>query len=201
MNVASTALVRLNLETRVHHPDADAGWRSLVVAPSKHAYIRQLVSTYGFEAPLEAALAYTPGLRDVVDLRARSRAGLIAQDLMTLGLTPAEVARLPYCFPIAPFSTAVEALGWMYVAERATLVHTEVRVHLGSRVPEVTGALSYVDAYRDGVGERWNEFGRVLDRVAPADRDHHRLVAATHCGFRCLLDWQRTEYDFVALGA
>jgi len=85
--------VRLNFETRVYHDAADMFLRSLCVPRvTRDEYIDRLATAYGFAAPFEAACAYTPGLRDMVDLRARSRAGRIAQDLLELStrLPPAD---------------------------------------------------------------------------------------------------------------
>lgn len=199
MDLASAALVRLDLETRVYHDAADSFWR--LDGSGLLAYKCRLETTYGFEAPFEAACAYTPGLRDVIDLRQRSRAGLIAQDLLALGITPGELSAMPHCFPIAPFSHRVEALGWLYVVERATLFHDEARQHVVARIPAATSATAYLGAYRNVVGARWHELGRVLDRVPRTDRDRVALVAAAHAGFRCLLDWYRGQRVEIARGA
>jgi len=196
VDLASTALVRLNFETRAHHAGADRFWKTLCVpGVTQHDYQERLAAVYGFAAPFEAACAYTPGLRDTLDLRARFRAGLVAQDLLSLGLTPSQVSAVPHCFPLAPFSTTVEALGWMYVVERETLLHDSVRRFLAVELPDARGALSYLSAYRDHAGARWQELGRILDRAAPDDRAREELVIAAHTGFRCLIDWrlQRLE--------
>src|SRR5439155_7282571 len=82
MDAAATTLLRLNLETQSHHPAADRLWAPLLVPNvTKWQYVAGLAHVYGFDAPLEAALAYTPDLRLAIDLRARIRAGLVAQDL------------------------------------------------------------------------------------------------------------------------
>ena len=202
MNPVSSALARLNLETRAHHAPADAPWRALCQGGTTvEDYIAQLISTYGFEASIEAALAYTPGLRERIDLRARARAGLLARDLLTLGLTPHAVARLPQCFPLALFASPIEALGWLYVLERATLIHAGVRRHLATYMPQVRHALDYLDAYRGIVGARWGDFGLALDRNVRSDRDRDTLVAAAHDAFRCLLDWQQGHRAELAQGA
>jgi heme oxygenase len=108
---------------------------------------------------------------------------------------------LPQCFPFALFGSTVEALGWMYVIERATLVHATVRHHLATYLPQVTPALDYLDAYRGLVGARWQDFAHALDCNAPTDRDRDALVAAAHDGFRCLLDWQEGHGQKLAQGA
>ena len=202
MDLLSPALLRLNLETRAFHASADEGWLSLLGADaSRWDYVRQLIATYGFEAPVEAALAYTPGLKQAIDLRGRSRAGLLAQDLLALGLSASELARLPQCFPIAPFSGVVEALGWLYVAERATLLHDSIRRAIAKRIPDVAHACSYLSAYEGVANARWLELGHVLDRAAPDARATNELVTAACAGFRCLLAWRGGNRTPVARGA
>jgi heme oxygenase len=88
MQRLSKTLIQLNLATREHHVAADAPWLELLVPTvTRRQYIEHLIKVYGFEAPLEAALRYTPGLSALVDLRSRLRSGLIVQDLMRLGLS------------------------------------------------------------------------------------------------------------------
>ncbi len=202
MDLPSPALVRLNLETRAFHAAADEGWLSLLGADAtRWDYVRRLRTTYGFEAPLEAALAYTPGLRPLIDLRPRTRAGLIAQDLLALGASASELALLPQCFPIAPFSGPLEALGWLYVTERATLLHDSIRRALAARIPDVSRACAYLSAYEGVTNARWQELGHVLDRAAPTARLLGELVAAANAGFRCLLAWRSGAVADVARGA
>jgi heme oxygenase len=91
-------LTRLNLETRAQHPEADALWVGLLTPElTLDQYSATLVAAYGFEAPVEAALALTPGVNQALPLRPRARTGLLVQDLLTLGFSPAAVARLPQC--------------------------------------------------------------------------------------------------------
>ena len=94
MQRLSRTLIHLNVVTREHHAAADAPWLELMGATvGQRAYTAHLIKVYGFEAPLESAFHYTPGLAALVDLRARMRAGLIVQDLMRLGLGPARIAQ------------------------------------------------------------------------------------------------------------
>lgn len=189
MDQPSTGLLRLNLETRSFHNDADEGWlaltRSVVSRPD---YIRQLITTYGFEGPVEAAFAYTPHLKLFVELRERSRAGLIAKDLLALGLRANEISNIPQCL-IAPFSGPIEALGWMYVVERATLLHEHVRRHLLTWLPDAQDVTAYVSAYEGVANARWNELGHAIDRAVRTEPHMDDLIAAAKAGFRRLIDW------------
>jgi heme oxygenase len=188
MRRLSRTLIQLNLATREHHVAADAPWLELTVpSVGKREYVEHLVAVYGFEAPLEAALRYTPGLTALVDLRPRIRTGLLVQDLMRLGLGPGRIAALPQRF--ITFSTAAEALGWMYVAERATLVHGAVRRSLTRRLPELAGATSYLSAYDDVAGDRWSDLGDALEAVSHAPAARQPLVRAARQGFLALCEW------------
>lgn len=188
MQRLSKTLIQLNLATREHHVAADAPWLELLVPTvTRRQYIEHLIKVYGFEAPLEAALRYTPGLSALVDLRSRLRSGLIVQDLMRLGLGAGRIAALGQRF--VTFSSTVEALGWMYVAERATLLHGAVRRYLTLRVPDLGNATSYLSA-NDGVaGDRWSDLGNALQTVARVPSAQHQLVRAANHGFLAFCEW------------
>ena len=190
MESAATTLLRLNLETQSHHAAADQLWTPLL-APNvtKWQYVARLALVYGFEAPLESALAYTPNLRLAIDIRSRIRAGLVAQDLITLGLSASEVADLPQCFPMAPFGSPLEALGWLYVSERTTLQHDAVRKNVVGRIPEIAKATAYLSVYDGVVGLRWQELGSAFDRFVRTDRALDEVIAGAHAAFRCLASW------------
>jgi heme oxygenase len=186
----SRTLMRLDIETRPHHAAADAVWRELLEDHeiSEPDYAHRLVRVYGFEAPLEAALAYTPRLASLIDVRRRQRAGLIAQDLMAMDLHPSQVATLP-ALAIAPFATPAEALGWMYVVERATSLHAVVRQHLLDRAPRLANAVTYLSAYETSIGSRWLELGAALDKAVRDDHAIDQIIVAAYDGFRCAIDW------------
>ena len=187
-------LSRLNAETREHHAHADAPWLALLAADVRRQdYIRQLVVTYGFEAPVESALSYTPGLASIVKLRDRARSGMLAQDLLGLGYTPLQVTELPQCFSIMSFEDVAEALGWMYVVERATLHHDPVRRNVRQRIPTARHATSYLAAAGSLAGTRWQALGIVLDKHAATAAIAARIVTAAEHAFRRLRDWIETN--------
>jgi len=185
----SSTIVRLNLETRAFHEVADSGWRALMNLDVRRShYVDQLVRVYGFEGPLEAALAYTRNLDLVIDVHERFRAGFIAQDLLALGHRPAEIARLPQCV-IAPFANPVEALGWVYVCERSTLIHDEVRRYLSVRMPEANDACVYLRATERHVSARWQDLGHRLDKAIRSPQMFQELLGGAHRAFRAWIDW------------
>jgi heme oxygenase len=190
MQQLPTALLRLNLATHPLHASADRHWVELVAGkqvPTRREYMYALVKTYGFEAPLEAALRYTPGFTELVGT-GRDRSGLLAQDLLRLGLTPGQVACTPQLV-IAPFAGVAEALGWLYVHERATIKHERVRVELERRAPAFSGATAYLGAYAGAIGVRLDELGRLLDSYATEPAITERMLEAASDAFTALLGW------------
>lgn len=188
MPPGSRVLLRLDRETRPLHPEADFPWLELMAFDvSRVRYVDRLITTYGFEAPVEAALALTPKLGDVLDIRPRARSGYIVEDLLELGLTPVKIARLPQC-RVAPFRDPGEALGWLYVIERATLLYDSIRTHVGARVAQI-GAQSYLSAYEGVASLRWQDLGRTLDdyAITPAAAAH--IVDAARAAFLALRGW------------
>jgi len=158
-------------------------------------YLMFLIRCYGFEAPLESALKLTPVLERILDLRERMKAGLIASDLLALGVRPAEIAELPQCLAIpTSFRGVPEALGWMYVAERATLAFGVIRHHLATRLPkELAAASSYLTCYEGIVGSRWKQFGSVLEEQAVLPGVEDRIIAAATDALRCQRSWIKQD--------
>lgn len=191
MPPAGTTLACLDRDTVDFQLPAERGWRQWMEsdAATRADYTKQLALTYGFEAPFEAACAYTPGLSQAIDLRGRSRAGLIAQDLLTLGRNPSEITAT-HTHGIAPFQDPAEALAWMYVVERPTLIFEAVRLQLTARFTDLTRATTYLSAYEGQTNQRWAELGRALDRVCTSDKVRERIAAATTDAFKALLAWQ-----------
>jgi heme oxygenase len=181
-------LSRLEVETRSFHSHADAPWFPFMGPDVTRArYTDQLAAVYGFEAPIEAALALTARVALLVQLKQRARSGLIVQDLLALGLSPSKIARLPQCSQILPFRDLTEVMGWMYVVERATLLYDAIRSHLQSRLAQAPCA--YLGAYKGVTSERWDELGMTLDRVAYSPRTADQVLAAARAAFACHRAW------------
>jgi heme oxygenase len=183
-------LVRLELETAAYHREADDAWLQLLTPFLTHAqYGAQLARAYAFEAPVEAALAYTPHVTSLVGLRARSRR--LAHDLFALDHP---IGRLTPKL-IAPFPSVCEALGWLYVVERTARLHAMVLRNVCTRLPGAP--TEYL--CDDDATSRWDELGQVLDRIARTPRVTDQVIHAAHDGFRCLLDWYVATEDSIPL--
>ncbi|MGN6106216.1 MAG: hypothetical protein ACTHU0_14000 [Kofleriaceae bacterium] len=182
------------METAQFHVMADLGWLELTMPYATRAqYIRQLTAALGFAGPLEAALSLTPGLGALVDLHPRRKSGKIVEDLLALGLGAHQIAMLPQCGGIEPFDDACRGLGWLYVSERASLLHHTVLRQLRTHLPRAATACAYLTSYDGVVRARWEALGAALDRAVTRSEDVDRLVAAAREAFECQNRWFRSE--------
>ncbi|NVB85017.1 MAG: biliverdin-producing heme oxygenase [Kofleriaceae bacterium] len=194
MEEVSSLLVRLNLATRQYHADVDEPWLALLRPSVGIAdYVATLIRTYGLVAPFESACKYTPGLLELLDFRQHMRAGLIAQDLLALGVTPLQVATIETCPTISIFPTVANALGWLYVMERSTLLHDGIRRHLQRDLWQLDRACAYLRACGAHVGDRWAAFGRLLDRVGRDPTTANEIVHASRDAFGICGRWSRLQ--------
>lgn len=185
----SWVLARLDHETRLRHAQADNDRLCLMTShATEERYRKFLERVFGFEAPVESALQMTPGLDEIVDLRARVHLKLLKCDLVALGR--ASVNGLPRCRAVFPFRSVEDALGWMYVIERNMLLHGLLRRHLEPRLPaQLAIAGSYLTGNERAVGARMRELAAVLDGFAKTPAIADRIVAAAHAAFRCQRHW------------
>lgn len=188
----SSMLTRLDMETRDFHADTDTFWLDLMASGvTREQYKAHLVRVYGFESPVESALAYTPHLI-IADRREHARSGLIAQDLLALGVSPGRIAALPQCGDIAAFADPEEALGWKYVVERPTQLHSAIKRNVLSRIPDIASACSYLSAHDGIAAARWQHFGLLLDDVAKRPGATDKLVSAAKAAFAAMTTWFTT---------
>lgn len=189
-------LTRLMLSTRNWHAQVDETWHELLHPKvTIQAYATRLARAYGFMAPFESACKYTPKLARALTFQV-SRAGLIAQDLLALNHDASRLAGLPYCMSITPFGTVPQAVGWLYVVERSTLLHETLRRHLVARIP-VSEACTYLAAHAGHVSDHWHAFGRTLERIGATPETRDEIVAGADEGFAIAAQWYRYGEDQV----
>lgn len=188
-----TMLTQLETETREHHREVDKHWLDLMATGvTRDVYRDLLVRIYGFEAPIETALSYTPHLV-IGDRRERIRSGLIAQDLLALGLSQRKVTALPLCSSIAVFADPAEALAWKYVIDRPTQLHNAIKRNLLAQIDDVANACSYLSACDGIAAARWQQFALLVDDVAKRPGAADRMVAAAHQAFEAMRQWFRRD--------
>ena len=157
--------------------------------PTVERYRRYLTQIYCFEAPVEAACAATEQLdRELV--RTHLKTHYLAADLEALGLAARSVAAIPQM----SFDGPEEALGWLWVVHRNTLVHGLVRRHLETLLPDtMRDAGAYLAAVEGRAGALMGQLGRLLDAAANRIVSCERIVAAAKHAFRLQHQWYDCE--------
>lgn len=185
-----TIASRLAAETRLHRCVADADHMAVLGNPTRPRFVEYLERVYGFDAPLESAFAIAPGLSELVDLARRVKTDLLAQDLRAAGLAPDRLLALPHC-ALAPFGDAVEALGWMYVAEINASTHNLVVSQLARRTSDLVTSTAHLTYYDAAGPTRWHELDAALEKVVIDELSSERLVRAAIQAFDCVHWWLR----------
>jgi heme oxygenase len=181
-------LTRIDDATRDLLIEADSQRIRLTEHPATAArYRRFLLRIYGFEVPVETALAATPGIDDVLDVRARLHTRLLKSDLAALGIV--DLAGVARSRSVLQFGDVLEALGWIYVIERARMLGSILQLHLVQHLPCLAAtSTSYLRAERTAA-TRMRELGALFDSVVRSEADAHRVLVAVHEAFRAQAHW------------
>ncbi|NGM19595.1 biliverdin-producing heme oxygenase [Roseomonas stagni] len=191
--------LRLRQETRAEHERIEANSRfSRLMAPDlTMAEYRLLVARlHGHHAPLEAALeAMAHRLPACLALHRRlNRRVALADDLVALGFTPADIAALPRCEALA-IRSVEQALGALYVLEGSTLGGQLIARHLRATlgIGAADGA-AHVVPYGPETGTLWRDFRLALDAGADAAQfDPDAVIAAARRAFDRLDRWMAAD--------
>ena len=187
---------RLRRATRASHERLEAIVDVNRAARTPEGYRRLLAAMLGFYDPLEAALGRLDWMQAGIDLAARRKSHLIEADLATLGLTRADIARLPRCADVPVPDGLPVGFGCLYVVEGATLGGRLILRQVGEELGlgPACGAAFYA-SYGPDVGRRWREF---LARLTETCTDEPAAAAATEAAlatFAALEGWLRSR-DF-----
>ena len=191
-------LIRLALETGGHHAIADEDRLKVMDAKSRAEYRAYLVRIYGFEAPVEEAIAKVAGLEP--ELQERHKISRLRADLSELGLTPEVIGWLP-AFPAASINvhTPAQAIGWLYVLERATMLAGLVRRHI-TRTLGTSTATDYLSADGGTPGARFRALGEALCRHARQSTPR-AIISAVNEAFRAQRQWYLSFPSTFATGS
>ncbi|MBA3460864.1 MAG: biliverdin-producing heme oxygenase [Deltaproteobacteria bacterium] len=187
-------LVRVALETSNHHAAADEDRLTALDIETVDDYRSFLTRIYGFEVEVEAALAKVVDL-DAAFVRDRAKTARLHHDLVVLGLTSEDIIPMPKVSTLT-IRNAAQALGWMFVLERHTLLAGLIRRHVVRTLGyEILPGTSYLAAYGDTPGARFRAFGAALCAYAhtypPAS-----IVLAANEAFRAQRQWYATHAAF-----
>jgi heme oxygenase len=178
-------LTHLATQTEAHHACADGDRLAIMEQPTIERYGAFVGRIYCFEAPVEAACIATRGLPRGL-LRTHFRAPRLAADLHALGLQPSTdrpATKLP-------FDSPAEALGWLWVLHRNTLLHGLIYRYLLGKLPDVmASAGNYLAAFEGRAGALMRELGDTLDATARRSAIAQQVVGAANDAFRLQRQW------------
>ena len=171
-------LVRLALDTSIHHQQADDDRLSAIELRSARGYGVFLQQVYGFEAAVEAAIARA----DVEPMftHGRYKSELLRSDLAALGA--------PVDLPLAEISirSPAQAMGWLFVIERQTLLSGLVRRHIQRTLADPP--VDYLSAYGETPGIRFRALGEALG-IQAQRHTPRAIVAGANEAFRAQRSW------------
>ncbi|MDH0747779.1 biliverdin-producing heme oxygenase [Pseudomonas sp. GD03842] len=174
----ATAVQHKALEARLPltHPDLD-----------RQTYVRILEAYYGFHAPLQLRIDAFLG----ADAREpeREKVATLIRDLHALGLSDADISRLPVCADLPPLDHVGHLFGIQYVMEGATLGGQVLRRLIFGRLGiEAENGAAFLDVYGRDTGRLWKAF---LDRLAELDHPdvNPKVVQAACATFACFEQW------------
>lgn len=182
----SWMLLRLGFETQIHHASADSDRLQLMDMRSPAEYRAALAAILGFEAPLEAAL-YEVGGPALV--RERGRSHWLRRDLHALGLADEAIDYLPRC--TVRITSYTQALGWLFVTERHTLLAGLIQRHLLHRFGDsLRDSTSYLASASEAPGARFRALCETIDsHAAQHDAYANLVVTGAIEAFRCQRQW------------
>lgn len=180
-------LVRLGLETSQHHAPADEDRLSALAITTVAEYRAFLLRVFGFETPVEDAISKLRHL-ELRFVRDRARTPLLESDLLALGLSKTQLAETPRSTAISIHSVA-DALGWIFVLERQTLLAGLVCRQLQQTLGQTTPT-AYLGAYGDSPGARFRELGTRIGNLAHVHTPA-AIVDAANAAFRAQRQWYR----------
>jgi heme oxygenase (biliverdin-IX-beta and delta-forming) len=181
---AASLPARLRAETTDAHRSIERTLDLSWMLSSLDTYRRTLAAYYGFFAVVEPRLEAMLPHSDFYPVR--RKLPFLRTDLRGLGLTEAEITRLPRCAGSLTVSSRAEALGILYVFEGATLggaiIGRAATQRLGAETPT-----NYFNAYGSLRGRMWAKL-RALLSEATGPQDDQAVEAAKLC-FAALEGW------------
>jgi heme oxygenase len=177
-------LVRLGLETAVHHGPADEDRLAALDIKSVADYRAFLIRVYGFESALEAAVTRVRGIDQAL---CRGRTSRLRRDLIALGVKAEDVARVPKA--ALQIRTVPEAIGWLFVLERQALLAGQLQRQLLRVLGDaIKSATLYLAACGDCPGARLRVFGEAAGYYAQS-YPPRMIVAGAQEAFRAQRQW------------
>ena len=154
--VTSPFHLRLRQETAPQHETLERQLNLLDPELSLHRYRLVLESFHGFYAAVEDELPRLVATTPSLGFPLRARAELLEGDLLSLGLSPSDIAALPRCADLPRLSRTEHLAGCLYVLEGACLGGQIIAKSLPGRLSLTDEhGFSFFVGDGNGTGARW----------------------------------------------
>ena len=181
---------RLKRETADVHQRLEAQLGLLDPGLDVPRYLRVLGTFYGFYVPVEMDVTRFAAAELSLGFPLRPRAGLIEQDLLALGRSPADLSALPLCNDRPQLSCMEDLAGCLYVLEGACLGGQVVSALLHRRLglAKESGAAFFAG---DGEGTlpRWSVVVQWLDGLPRTGASTAKIITAATATFEAFARW------------
>lgn len=196
--VLGSVLHMLKLETHAMHERIEQVVPLMRPGLRIAQYQTHLQSLLGYYRPLERQLATWHGEWSLSGLNwaARVKSPILEQDLLALGVSPAEIAGVPECTALPDSKTLAGAWGVLYVLEGSTLggkiISRRLRESLG--LTTSSGA-RFLNPYGDRTGAMWQSFAGSLAGWSQLNVGALPVVASAQQTFMTLTAWLEACQD------
>jgi heme oxygenase len=192
--ISSEVRTRMRTATAALHLDIEHELNLLDPQLSIRRYQRILEILHGFYLPLENALHAFADERPLHGVALRNRTALLRRDLLSLGMTAMEVARLPRCKDLPDVRNLENWAGTVYVLEGADLGGRVIAPVICERfkLDKEKGVAFFSGEERDA-NVRWKSFLGWLEALAVSGGRADAMIASACSTFRSLVNWARVQ--------
>ena len=181
---------RLRRETSAQHQRLERQLDLLDPELSLRRYRLVLESFYGFYAPIESELPRLLATSRPLGFSLRARAELLKRDLLSLGLSPFDIAALPRCADLPRLSRTEHLAGSLYVLEGACLGGQIIANALRARLPlSDDHGLAFFVGDGSRTGARWRLVLGWLEDLVRQGALADEIIASARETFCSLGSW------------
>ena len=181
---------RLKRDTAAAHEHLEAQLGLLDPGLDLSRYLRVLETFYGFYVPVENDVTRLAAEELPLGFPLRDRAALIERDLLTLGLSAAQVAALPRCSDRPELTALEDVAGCLYVLEGACLGGQILTPLLQRRLRLAPGSgTAFFAGDEDQTLPRWSIVVAWLDGLPRTGASPAKIVSAATGTFDAFARW------------
>jgi heme oxygenase len=185
-------LTKIREKTMENHDDFTS-WANKIlngtITPDEYKYV--LKTFYGFYYPLEQKITGLQEWQSMdFNIENRRKAPFLLKDMKSMGISDAEISDIPMCDDLPEINNLSQALGCMYVVERATLGGQIVAKKLNDifGFDQEKGA-AFFNSYGQEVRPMWKSFGDLINNYAADNNIEEPIVQSSHDTYFKFNNW------------